>query len=262
MSDVIPKKSLGQHWLYDDDSLDALVAAADLVPTDTVIEIGPGLGTLTSKLLATDATVIAIEFDEFLIGGLQQKFANRTNFQLFNEDILKFDFSKLPKGYKIVANIPYYLTSHLLRILSDSTNKPTRSVLLLQKEVAERVCAAPPKMSILSVAVQVEFTATLGLFVPAKLFTPPPKVDSQALVLAVRGDIIIEPTQKKEFMKLVKAGFSAKRKTLRNTISAGLQISKEDTEAILVKASIDPGRRAETLSLAEWTELLKQIPKA
>lgn len=258
MSEHIPKKSLGQHWLHDTATLDAIVAAANIVPHDTVIEIGPGLGTLTEKLLATNATVIAIEFDESLLGGLRAKYANRPNFQLVHEDILKYDFSLLPKNYKIVANIPYYLTSQLLRILSDEQNKPICAELLMQKEVTERVCASPPDMSILSVAMQLEFATTTGVFVPAHMFTPPPKVDSLVLHLERRTSSFIAEAQKTAFMRLVKAGFSAKRKTLRNTLSAGLHLEKPVAEKLLTDASIDYSRRAETLSLDEWKTLYDQ----
>lgn len=255
MSEYVPKKSLGQHWLHDDATLDAIVAAARIVSTDTVVEIGPGLGTLTAKLLATDATVIAIEFDESLLGGLRAKYANRPNFQLVHEDILKFNFSNLPKDYKIVANIPYYLTSQLLRILSDTANKPALADLLMQKEVTERVCAIPPQMSILSVAIQLEYAASKGIFVPAHLFTPPPKVDSLVLHLERLSGSQVEETKKHEFMRLVKAGFSAKRKTLRNTISSGEHISKQQAEDVLKAANIMPERRAQTLSINDWKRL-------
>jgi 16S rRNA (adenine1518-N6/adenine1519-N6)-dimethyltransferase len=138
---VEPKKSLGQHWLHDNIVLDAIVQSATVTKQDTIIEIGPGLGTLTEKLLATGATVIAIEFDESLLGGLRAKYANRPNFQLVYADVLGYDLSTLPKNYKIVANIPYYLTSQLLRILSDTAHKPTCAALLMQKEVTKRVCS-------------------------------------------------------------------------------------------------------------------------
>ena len=254
MSEFIPKKSLGQHWLYDTVVLDGIVDEAIIKPTDTVIEIGPGLGTLTERLLATGAKVIAVEFDESLLGGLRAKFSAQPNFSLINEDILKFDFTALT-DYKIVANIPYYLTSQLLRIIGDSSCKPDTAVLLVQKEVAERVCAQPPDMSILSVAVQLEFTADLGDLIPAKLFTPAPKVDSQVLILHKREEPLFKELIKKDFMRIVKAGFSGKRKILRNTLSAGLAITKEEAEELLQKAGIDMGLRAEALSLQEWYKL-------
>lgn len=255
MTEHIPKKSLGQHWLHDIDVLQAIVAKAAIAPSDFVVEIGPGLGTLTSELLATDATVLAIEYDDLLIAGLQAKYANRPNFQLTHGDVLTFNFNTLPTNYKVVANIPYYLTSQLLRILSDVTNKPVSADLLMQKEVTERVCAVPGDMSILAVALQSEYTATMGEFVPAALFTPPPKVDSLILHLERRSQPLVPSEERSAFMRIVKAGFSAKRKTLRNTISSGLHVSKETSTHLLETTHIIPERRAETLSLEEWKAL-------
>lgn len=255
-----PKKSLGQHWLHDESVLEGIVAKAELSPKDTVIEIGPGLGTLTKKLILTGANVIAIEFDESLLAGLKAQFNDVPNFTLMHQDILKFNFTEL-KNYKIVANIPYYLTSQLLRIIGDSTNQPEVTVLLVQKEVAERVCAASPDMSILAVAVQLEFNVSLGDIVTAKLFTPPPKVDSQVLILHKRQMPLYDGINKNDFMRVVKAGFSAKRKTLRNTISAGLKITKPEAETILNSAGIDSGLRAEALSLQQWYKLVEVFLK-
>ena len=262
MSEYIPNKSLGQHWLHDEDTLDAIVAKAQVNDHDTVVEIGPGLGTLTKKLLATGAKVIAIEFDDTLLGGLRAKFANDPQFELVHEDILKYDFSKLPSGYKIVANIPYYLTSQLLRILSDSHNKPYSADLLMQKEVTQRVCAKPNDMSILAVAIQSEFAATEGIFVAASMFTPPPKVDSLVLHLEKLAKPLVPAAARDDFMRIVKAGFSAKRKTLRNTFSSGLHLEKSAVEEMLGALSIDPQRRAETLSLDEWVQIYQLATKA
>ncbi len=256
------KKSLGQHWLHDTAVLQGIVRAAAIQPDDTVVEIGPGLGTLTEQLVATGAQVLAIEYDDDLLAPLRQRFDGAGNFRLEHADILQFDFSLLPVGYKIAANIPYYLTSHLLRILTDSPTPPERAVLLVQKEVAERVCAQPGDMSILGVAVQLAYEASLGELVPAELFTPPPKVDSQVLILQRRAAPLFtnqdgSPLDKKLCMQVVKAGFSAKRKKLRNTLSGGLHMSKEAAESLLLAADIDAGRRAETLSLQEWFRLCK-----
>ncbi len=259
MSEYIPKKSLGQHWLQDKDTLLDIVSGADVLPSDTVVEIGPGLGTLTEYLLATGATIIAVEFDETLLGGLRAKFANRPNFQLIHADILKFDFNKLPTDYKIVANIPYYLTNQLLRILSDVSNKPICARLLMQKEVTERVCSVPGDMSILAVALQSEYSTLKGEFVPAKLFIPPPKVDSQVLHLERLNSPLILKIKRDDFMRLVKAGFSAKRKTLRNTLSSGLHLDKKAVEDLLSVVDINPQRRAETLSLSEWLQLYNAL---
>ena len=249
------KKSLGQHWLHDDAALGAMVAAAEVVANDTVLEIGPGLGTLTEKLLATGAKVYAIEFDQALLAPLQQKFGNRPNFGLINGDILSFDFSKLPPSYKIVANIPYYLTSNLLRVLTEAPNHFDKAALLVQKEVAERACAAPGQMSLLAVSVQFYAEASLGQVVPAGLFTPPPKVDSQILKLNYRRAPLFPGIDTLKFFQLVKAGFSEKRKKLRSSLSGGLNIDKPAAEKLLESANIDPNLRAQALSLEDWYRL-------
>jgi 16S rRNA (adenine1518-N6/adenine1519-N6)-dimethyltransferase len=166
----------------------------------------------------------------------------------------------MPKGYKVVANIPYYLTSNLLRVLCESPNPPATIVLLVQKEVAERVVAQPGNMSILSATVQFYCEASLGHKVPALLFTPPPKVDSQILILHTRNrPLFTVDTQK--FFALIKAGFSQKRKKLRTSISAGLGITKEETEKLLISSHIDPNDRPQMLTLNQWYALYKEHNK-
>ena len=245
-------KSLGQHWLFDKAALGSIVGYADIKKGDVVLEIGPGLGTLTHELLDAGANVVAVELDESLAGELKDRFAEK-DFQLRLEDILAFDFSSLPKGYKIVANIPYYLTSHLLRIICESSNRPKKVVLLVQKEVAERVSAIPGSMSLLAVSVQTYAEVSLGELVPAKLFSPPPKVDSRSLIL----DFYDLPRvgDEKHFFQIVKAGFSQPRKKLRSSLAGGLHISNEAADKLLFSVDIDPSRRAQTLSIEEWEKL-------
>lgn len=245
-------KSLGQHWLFDKSALGSIVGYADIKKGDVVLEIGPGLGTLTHELLDAGANVVAVELDESLAGELKDRFAEK-DFQLRLEDILTFDFSSLPKGYKIVANIPYYLTSHLLRIICESSNRPKKAVLLVQKEVAERVSAIPGSMSLLAVSVQTYVEVSLGELVPAKLFSPPPKVDSRSLIL----DFYDLPRvgDEKHFFQIVKAGFSQPRKKLRSSLAGGLHISNEAADKLLISVDIDPSRRAQTLSIEEWEKL-------
>jgi 16S rRNA (adenine1518-N6/adenine1519-N6)-dimethyltransferase len=249
----VPKKSLGQHWLNDPAALSDIVEAADVQPTDTVLEIGPGPGSLTEILLEKAKNVIAVELDEKLAAGLKKRFAGRS-LEIITQDILAFDLTSLPSDYKLVANIPYYLTSHLIRLVSESPNRPATAVLLIQKEVAERVAAAPGSMSLLSVTAQFYWDTSLGRLVPASLFMPPPKVDSQILILKRRARPLFE-VDPKEFFRLVKAGFSQRRKTLLNTLSAGLQIDKETVKKFCESVDVDPGRRAQTLSLDEWHNL-------
>ena len=248
------KKELGQHWLRDDTILQAIVDAGNVAETDYVLEIGPGEGTLTQKLLDTGAEVHALEFDRELIPKLKKKFSNCKKLAISWGDIRQFNYDELPKHYKIIANIPYYLTSNLIRAISDTENKPEIAVLLIQKEVALRICAGPGQMSMLSVAAQLHYECSLDIEVPATFFTPPPKVDSQVVALTRRTRPLFTVDEKK-FMRLVKAGFSEKRKTLRNALAGGLSIDKEHSEGLLNKAGIDKVRRAQSLSLEEWHEL-------
>lgn len=253
------KKSLGQHWLHDEAALAAMCESADVKKGDTVIEVGPGLGTLTEQLLERGAIVKAVEFDESLIPSLQKKFGDAENFSVENIDVLQYDFASASPGYKVVANIPYYLTSNLLRVMCEQPNHFDRAALLVQKEVAERVCAAPGDMSILSVSVQFYCEASLGLVVPANLFTPPPKVDSQILILNYRDEPLFPDVDTKLFFRVVKAGFSERRKKLRSSLSGGLGISKSDTEQLLEKAGIDHNLRAQALTLQDWHNLYKSL---
>ncbi|MCA9346232.1 ribosomal RNA small subunit methyltransferase A [Candidatus Saccharibacteria bacterium] len=248
------KKELGQHWLRDEQILQSIVDAGEVGEGDYVLEIGPGEGTLTQKLIDTGAQIHAVEFDQDLIPALETKFAYCEKFAISSGDIRTFNFEILPGGYKIIANIPYYLTSNLIRIISESTNPPKVAVLLIQKEVAERICAMPGQMSILSVIAQFYFDCSLGVEVPAKYFTPPPKVDSQVVVLGRRNSKLFD-VEDKEFFRLVKAGFSEKRKTLRNALSGGLRLEKSEVEQLLSSAGIDASRRAQSLSLDEWYKI-------
>jgi 16S rRNA (adenine1518-N6/adenine1519-N6)-dimethyltransferase len=254
MTEIIPKKSLGQHWLYDEPSLEAMCEAASIGPDDVALEIGPGLGTLTKLLVAKSQQVIAVEFDPRLAADLPNR-VKADNLEVISQDILTFDFTKMPPNYKLAANIPYYLTSNLIRVISETDNPPQTAALLIQKEVAERVAAKPGDMSILSVTAQFYWEVSLGREVPAELFTPPPKVDSQIVVLKRRPQPLFDDIETKDFFRLVKAGFSQKRKTLLNSLSAGLNIDKGIIKTICNSVQIDPGRRAQTLSLQEWHNL-------
>lgn len=250
----IPNKSLGQHWLYDKDSLNAMCDGGDLKPNDTVMEIGPGLGTLTELLVKKVSRVVSVEFDARLAKELPSR-VDASNLEVFNEDILKFDLTNLPKDFKVIANIPYYLTSNLIKVLSESPNMPKTAVLLIQKEVAERVVAEPGSMSILSVTAQFYWETSLGRIVEAELFTPPPKVDSQILILKRRAKPLFPDIDSKDFFRVVKTGFAQKRKTLLNSLSSGLSLSREDVQKTCDSANIDPTRRPQTLSLEEWHNL-------
>lgn len=251
-----PRKSLGQHWLFDERSLEAMAAGVDLQTGDTVLEIGPGLGTLTAVLLQHGASITAVEYDHELATALPKRMSHN-NLKVIEHDILTFDFSTLPPDFKVAANIPYYLTSNLLRTMCEAPNHFSLAALLVQKEVAERVAAAPGSMSLLSVSVQYYCTVGLGPLVPAELFTPPPKVDSQILLLEYRKQPLFDDVEPTAFFRLIRAGFSERRKKLRSSLSGGLQISKQDAESLLARANISPDLRAQSLSLEQWHQLYR-----
>lgn len=266
-----PKKSLGQHWLNDDASLNAICDAADVQEGDHILEIGPGQGSLTNKLLQRGAHIIAIELDESLARDLPHRISStpetpedRPPLEVVQGDILKFDLTLMPLGYKVVANIPYYLTSNLLRVICESSNPPLKMALLVQKEVAQRIAAKPGDMSVLSVSVQLYYTAKLGQIVPAKLFVPPPKVDSQIIGLTLLSKPPFpgwHPGNKevRNFFRVVRAGFSTRRKKLRSSLSGGLHISKDEADELLNKAGINGNLRAQELSLDDWYKIYKSL---
>ena len=259
---ITPKKQLGQHWLNDESSLLAMAEAVLVDINDDVLEIGPGLGSLTQMLIDKGAKVTAVELDENLSSSLKNRIKGAGgNLEIISQDILKFDFNQLPSGYKIVANIPYYLSSHLLRIICEANNPPVQAALLVQKEVAKRVCAQQGSMSILSVSTQLYFEPSLGTMVPAQLFTPPPKVDSQILILKRRKNPLFGDQNPKLLLKLVKAGFSERRKKLRSSLSGGLHISKAQADDLLIKAEIDGDLRAQNLAISDWLKLAKTFDK-
>ncbi len=256
-----PKKSLGQHWLKDRDVLAGIADEAGITDTDTVLEIGPGLGTLTSELLRRADKVVAVELDGELAAKLPKQFPG-TSLEVVNQDILTFDLRTLPKDYVVVANVPYYITSKIIKYLTTSVNKPRTIVLLIQKEVAVRLAAKAGDMSILAVSAQIYANVRLGDVVPAALFTPPPKVDSQVVILEMHTEPLVSPEQEKAFFRIVKAGFVAKRKKLRSSISSGLHISKDEATALLTSAGIDADNRAEQLSIADWQRLVAAAHQA
>lgn len=252
----MPNKALGQHWLKDRSIIAEIADSAKIAADDTVLEIGPGLGTLTSELLRRAKQVVAVEFDSDLARKLPGQFPGK-NLQVIATDILQFDLNSLPVGYKVVANVPYYITSKIVQMLMTASNKPSLAVLLVQKEVAERIVAKPGDMSILAVSTQIFANASLGVKVPKSYFTPPPKVDSQVVILETRPAPIIATEDERAFFRIVKVGFASRRKKLRSSISAGLAISKPAAEELLTHANIDPEKRAEDLSIVDWQRLAR-----
>ena len=266
-SNLKNNKSLGQHWLRDRVVLDGIAEEAEIKNGDFVLEIGPGLGTLTSSLLkfaGKDGEVLSVEFDENLAKKLPAQFPGK-NLTVKNTDFLDFDLSKLPKNYKVAANVPYYITSKIVEKLLTSENKPSIAALLVQKEVAERICAKSGDLSILSIASQIYADCELGQFVPRELFTPPPKVDSQVVILKILEKNKLEcfndqnntKISEKQFFRIVKAGFTARRKKILKALSANLALSKEQTIEILTQAKVSPDARAQELTIENWLEITR-----
>lgn len=252
------KKSLGQHWLHDEVSLQNIFSSASITDQDTILEIGPGLGSLTAKLVRSAKQVVAVELDQEVID-LLSRTLKADNLTIVHHNILEFDLTTLSPNYKVVANIPYYLTSNLLRVLCESPNSFSQAVLLVQKEVAERVAAAPGKMSLLSVSVQYYCEVKLGSVVAADKFTPPPKVDSQVLILSRRSSPMFPDVDTKKYFRLVKAGFSQRRKTLLNSLSGGLNLERDQVSELIAKTGISAGVRPQTLTLEDWHSLYKVV---
>lgn len=253
-----PKKSLGQNFLVDASALERIVEAADAPPECSVLEVGPGLGSLTRYLAAAVRRVVAVELDGSLIPLLEDVLGQAGNVEIVHGDILKLDPAALmgEDGYLVVANIPYYITSNLIRHLLESSLRPSRMVLTIQREVAERITARPPDMSLLALSVQVYGQPKVVARIPAGAFYPAPDVDSAAVRVDLFPEPLIPMTRLDDFFRMAKAGFGQKRKTLRNSLGAGLSWSGEKTARLLLAAGIDPQRRAETLSLEEWGALV------
>ncbi|MBS3752642.1 MAG: ribosomal RNA small subunit methyltransferase A [Anaerolineales bacterium] len=258
-----PKKNLGQNFLTDPQSLERIVEIADISPQDTVLEIGAGLGHLTRYLAEAAKRVVAVEFDERLIPPLREVLAKYDNVDIIQGDILSLAPKDIidDKNYLVVANIPYYITSAITRHLLEAENKPRRLVLTVQREVAKRMCAVSGDMNILALSIQIYGEPYITSHIPAAAFHPPPKVDSASVRIDLYRQPVLPEKQLDTFFRLVRAGFQHKRKTLRNSLSAGLSWPKEKVEEMLEEADILARRRAETLSLPEWIILTRQHDK-
>ena len=268
------KRSLGQNLLIDSTHLARIAGAADLETTDTVLEIGPGLGALTHHLAERAGRVIAVELDQRLMPILRAEFADRPHVSFIHGDILELDPAELiqmprpgqpgtasaAEPYKVVGNLPYYITSAVLRHLLENLPPPTLAVLLVQQEVAQRMVAQSGAMSLLAVSVQFYARPRALHKIPAGAFLPRPKVDSRVVRLDVRAQPAVPDVEPARFFQVVRAGFSQRRKQLRNSLSAGLSCTKEQTDRWLTSSGIEPRRRAETLSLQEWGMLTRTVP--
>lgn len=262
---VQPRKSLGQNFLVDEGTSRRIVDAAGIEPGDLVIEIGPGLGALTRIIADRAAQVIAIELDQTLIPHLESELEGRANVQIVHADALKVDYPALVanRPARVIANLPYYITSHAIRTLLECGVAWRALVLTVQMEVAQRIVAQPPHMSTLAVSVQFYGTPDLVFKLPPSAFYPQPDVDSATLRITSKTPSKTAPElgekepSADEFFRWVKAGFSQPRKQIRNNIAGQLGISKGVTEDILIETGITPDRRAETLTLQEWVALVK-----
>lgn len=252
-----PDKKLGQNFLIDPSYLKRVVEAANIKQEDILLEIGAGLGNLTRLLCVRAKEVLAVEVDSDLIPILAEVTKTYSNIQIIQDDILKIDLANLiPENkYLVVANIPYYITSNLIRHLMTAKNQPARIVLTIQKEVAQRICANAGNLSMLGLSVQVFGYPKIISTVPSGAFYPQPKVESAIIRIEPYLTPIIPEMFLNTFFQIAKAGFSQKRKTLRNSLSAGLHLEKDSIEKLLGEVGIDAKRRAESLNLEEWRSL-------
>lgn len=254
-----PKDYLGQNFLIDETALTDIVDAAKLSKRDTVLEVGPGLGILTQQLAEKAGKVISVEKDQTLLPILKANLKESKNVELINKDILKFNLSeKIQEPYKVVANIPYYLTSFLFQYFLSHKNKPLSLTLLVQKEVGERVIAKPGNLSVLGISVQIVADAKIVSLVPKTSFWPQPKVDSVVLQI-VPNRKYPEVTDEKFFFKLVKIGFAAKRKQLHNNFVSGLHQDPDQVKQLLEASGVNPKARAQDLSLKQWLRLYQTL---
>ncbi len=258
LAGVKPNKGLGQHFLVDADSLRQIVAAAELTKQDTVLEIGPGMGVMTGLLAEAAGKVVAVEADRLFSELLADKAPD--NLEVISQDILEFDLRTLGQPYKVVANLPYYLTSKILRLLLESPTPPALMSVLIQKEVAERIVAKPGQMSILALSVQYYAEASLENTVGRYKFWPPPKVDSAIIKIKRRPKPAFAADPQLLF-RLIKAGFGEKRKQLKNSLAGGLNVSSQTIEEILEQTKLSPLARAQELSLGDWERLYKMAIK-
>ncbi len=265
--DLRPKKGLGQNFLLDEDVLEKIVdisgiGSSELASSAEVLEVGPGPGCLTRHLAARAERVVAVELDRRFLPLLAEALASWSNVTVVQGDILAFSPQNyFEQAYTVAANIPYYITSAVIRHLLEAPVKPRRMVMTVQKEVAERICASAGNLSLLALGVQVYGSAEYLFTVPAAAFFPQPNVDSAVLRIDLFSQPLITPDRLDRFFALAKAGFGQKRKTLRNALSSNLHLNAAETALKLTAADIDPMRRAETLTIPEWDRLLDAFGK-
>jgi len=252
------RKGLGQHFLVDEQVLRELISAVELTPGDTVIEVGPGLGILTMELAKGADRVIAVEVDTSMAAALREALFSWPNVTIINADILESDPISLlgvETTYKVVGTLPYYIATAVLRHFLEAQIKPLSIVVTVQKEVAQAMAAPPGKMSILSVGVQLYGKPTIVDYITPQSFYPPPKVESAIVRIDLYEHPLVAIADEATFFNIVRGGFSAPRKQLRNSLALGLEMSSGDASAVLEQVGISEKRRAETLNLDEWARV-------
>lgn len=262
--ELYPKKSLGQNFMHDPNALGKIVSSAEITSEDTVVEVGPGTGGLTEKLAERARHVFSIEVDERLQPILEDKFNDVPNVYLVFDDILKTDIPSLVgnKEFIVVANVPYYISSAIIWHLLEPRHRPKRIVMTMQYEVAERIMEQPDNMSLLSVAVQFYGIPTIVSKLSPAVFWPRPNIHSAVMRIDTHPTSPVDVPSAEAFFRVVKAGFSMKRKQLKNALSGGLQIKSKVARDYLQQADIDPQRRAETLTIEEWGKLTRAVASA
>jgi len=270
------RKGLGQHFLVNSSILTKITRAADLSPADLVLVIGPGIGVLTRELVHQAGWVIAIEVDAGMAEMLKETLTPETNFSIINSDVLRVEPLELiqqekpqfpatitdPLKYKLVANLPYYITQPIIRHFCEAELKPQIMVIMVQKEVAQNIVAQPGDLSLLAISVQYYGKPEIVDYVPARNFYPAPKVDSAILKITMYAKPEVEVTTEQSFFKIVRAGYCARRKQVANSLAQGLDIPKPEVLSLMEKSGIAPQKRPETLTLEEWAHLERTFAKA
>ncbi len=260
---IRPNKGLGQNFLFERGIVQRMVRSARIGADDTVVEVGPGLGILTDELLLRSGRVIAIELDRMLAAHLTSQFGLNPKFSLHSGDALRIDLGPVLAGvaaYRLTANLPYGVAAAVIRRFLEADKAPTQLTVMLQLEVAERLVATPPNMTILSVATQFYSVPRIAFHVPPTVFIPPPSVESAVAILEVRPEPLLLGTDRDLFFKIVNAGFRQKRKQVANSISAQLDLPKASVSSWLTNAGIDPMRRAQTLTVEDWIGVTLAAP--
>ncbi|HEV2527631.1 MAG TPA: 16S rRNA (adenine(1518)-N(6)/adenine(1519)-N(6))-dimethyltransferase RsmA [Thermomicrobiales bacterium] len=260
---VRPSKGLGQNFLFERGIVDRIVRLASVGPDDHVLEVGPGLGILTEALIARAGHVTAVEYDRRLAAHLRWTFDRSGRFHLHQADALQTPTTDLfpdDVTFSVVANLPYNIASAVVQHLLEQPHRPTRLTLMVQREVAERIVAPPGELSVLGVATQFYAAGRILFDIPPTVFVPPPTVTSSVLQLDVRPELLLADADIPEFMRIVRAGYNQKRKQVANSIAARFGVPKAGVETWLRSAGVDPDRRAQTLTVAEWVAIRQAAP--